>query len=724
MAIVGLDTNRPIDLVSGQINPTINPDLGGEVSYVRINFVRGPWDSPQERAWQERYDQIVDCYLEKGIKVYGLIGSEIMQAHPSTRFQNNELNAEALRWIEGYVAHFVAIVKHFEGRVHIWESFNEPNNWWAGTGQALVSPFWFAKMLAEIYRAVKITHNMREVTLVSGPLLAHNNSGINLSSMAVPYLEETFQAGKRYHGWDKLRDSWLNSYPLDGLGYHLYVEQDANTNPKRVATTIRLYLDQILDVWRQQDGLAARKQIYISEFGWQSEIVGPEKQAENMRAGFDVFNQEPRVALAIWFSTQDFPDGAGGLESWGLYTFDGLEESNRKPAYEVLQEIAAEDKKPVVHAVADSFQFPIGRPGYTVYEHFKRDTTFLSAFYHKLTGAWAPGEDWNLKTGGDSDLGEPVYAIANGRVVTSDDFPIWGHIVLIEHQLPNEERVWSQYAYLDERQVERGEWVKRGDQIGTIGKGEKKRSYAHLHIEIRRRELPANNWFPMVAERDQVIVNYINPTAFINSHQAPDPRWGHEFIIDSENTNSLLGTFERADAPNWFRAPFGLHGSTLWSYASPEKEENWGIWRAKLRESGRYELFVFVPSDHATTRNAEYTISHHDGLTRVLLNQSYFYDEWVSLGIYRFRAGDSGSVRLTDVTGEALHVVYERQVAFDAIKWVFIEEEEEEAPRALLSPEAQIQRQKSRPYYKRLKWPIMPWYWKLRDAIAKWTLGA
>ncbi|MGB0388644.1 MAG: peptidoglycan DD-metalloendopeptidase family protein [Ardenticatenaceae bacterium] len=719
MAIVGLDANRPINVVSGRINPTINPDLAGDVSYVRINFVRGPWDSPEDRGWRERYDQIVDGYLERGIQVYGLIGHEIMLVDPERRFLGSQFTSDGEAWIKNYVRRFVTIVKYFRGRVHVWESFNEPNNWHPGMKQSWISPFWFAKMLADVYRGVKITNQIRDVTLVSGPLLAHSFSGINLESTAAAYLEETFQAGKRFHGWDQLRDSYLGSYPLDGLGYHLYVEQTGTRTPHSVADTIRLYLDQIFRVWRQEDGLAARKKIYISEFGWQSQRVGQQKQAQNMRAAFDLFREEPRVAIAIWFGTQDFPDSAGSVESWGLFpwTHDRVDQNRYKPAYKMLQQIAAEDKGPPSSSlVADTFQFPIGRPGHNTLEHFRRDTSFISASYHKLTGAWAPGEDWNLLTGYDSDLGEPVYAVANGRVVTSDHFPIWGNIIVIEHQLPNRKRVWSQYAYLDQRQVEQGEWVKRGDQIATIGKGEKGTVYAHLHFEIRQRDLPPNNWFPMVANREQVIINYLNPSAFIKNHQKSYSRWGHEFIIDSEDTNNLLGRFQRADVPYWFNVPFGLHGSTLWTYASSEREENWAYWIPKLRQRGRYEVFAFVPRSHANTRNAEYTIRHQDGDSRVLLSQYHFADEWVSLGVYRFQAGESAFVRLTDVTGEPLHIVYERKIAFDAIKWVFLDEEE--PPLAQIATQWYAQAAPTPTYYQRAKSSLMPLYWRFRDRIS------
>jgi hypothetical protein len=169
--------------------------------------------------------------------------------------------------------------------------------------------------------------------------------------------------------------------------------------------------------------------------------------------------------------------------------------------------------------VADGFDFPVGAPdgrGYYV------AADLVSQTYYVERHVWHTGEDWNrvLRPGDtpDVDLGDPVYAVAHGRVVASQAFATWGNVVLIEHRLPSGQTVWSQYAHLQQRLVRKGDIVRRGERIGTIGKGEANHDSAHLHFEIRLKKLPASKrgWV-RPEDRDKVLAAYAHPTNFINN---------------------------------------------------------------------------------------------------------------------------------------------------------------------------------------------------------------
>jgi murein DD-endopeptidase MepM/ murein hydrolase activator NlpD len=126
---------------------------------------------------------------------------------------------------------------------------------------------------------------------------------------------------------------------------------------------------------------------------------------------------------------------------------------------------------------ADGFDFAIGAPdgiGYYDAQPFGKNQHL--------------GEDWNGLGGGDSDLGDPVYAIATGRVVFAEDVGGgWGNVVRVVHRVDDAGgagEVESLYAHLEQIDVGVGELVWRGQVLGGIGTaGGQYR--AHLHLEVR-----------------------------------------------------------------------------------------------------------------------------------------------------------------------------------------------------------------------------------------------
>jgi murein DD-endopeptidase MepM/ murein hydrolase activator NlpD len=128
-----------------------------------------------------------------------------------------------------------------------------------------------------------------------------------------------------------------------------------------------------------------------------------------------------------------------------------------------------------------------------------------------------PGADLNDRGGGDHDLGSPVYSTANGIVLFANFRKSWGNIVLIEHNLQNGVRVWSQYAHLQDFQVRVGQAVQRGERIGSVGKGDPDKPFvAHLHFEIRKTLLDAGSW--NVKDKAVVAENYHDPLKFVRDN--------------------------------------------------------------------------------------------------------------------------------------------------------------------------------------------------------------
>ena len=100
-------------------------------------------------------------------------------------------------------------------------------------------------------------------------------------------------------------------------------------------------------------------------------------------------------------------------------------------------------------------------------------------------------EDWNLESGGDTDLGELLVAPFSGLVINARDWGgAWGKIVRILGRTPQGELVTWMGAHLDEMHVKPGDVVQIGDPVGTIGTASG-RYAAHLHEQISVGEVPA-----------------------------------------------------------------------------------------------------------------------------------------------------------------------------------------------------------------------------------------
>src|SRR5207244_497579 len=131
------------------------------------------------------------------------------------------------------------------------------------------------------------------------------------------------------------------------------------------------------------------------------------------------------------------------------------------------------------------------------------------------------GDDLNGIGGEDSDLGDPIYAVADGRVLLArDGGPGWGNVIIVLHAyLGNGGRkyVQSYYGHVETMLVQAGDEVRRGQQIATVGTADG-RYPAHLHFEMREFVTPFVG--PGYRENTR---GWLDPTAFIKAHRgAPE----------------------------------------------------------------------------------------------------------------------------------------------------------------------------------------------------------
>jgi len=131
------------------------------------------------------------------------------------------------------------------------------------------------------------------------------------------------------------------------------------------------------------------------------------------------------------------------------------------------------------------------------------------------------GDDLNGIGGENSDLGDPIYAVADGRVLLArDGGPGWGNVIIVLHAyIDNGHRkfVQSYYGHVEKILVHAGEELRRGQQIATVGTANG-RYFAHVHFEMREFTTP----FIGPGYREDTR-GWIDPSAFIQAHRgAPE----------------------------------------------------------------------------------------------------------------------------------------------------------------------------------------------------------
>jgi len=156
--------------------------------------------------------------------------------------------------------------------------------------------------------------------------------------------------------------------------------------------------------------------------------------------------------------------------------------------------------------IADGFDYPVGKPnakGYYNAQPFGKNDYL--------------GDDWNGVGGGNPDKGDPIFSMAHGYVTQSINFyGGWGKVVRIVHPFPSGDSlqlVESLYAHMDDMFARKGQWVHKGDTIGTIGTAEGI-YLAHLHLEVRDQpNMDLGGGYSTVTR------GYLDPTKFIKEHR-------------------------------------------------------------------------------------------------------------------------------------------------------------------------------------------------------------
>jgi len=156
---------------------------------------------------------------------------------------------------------------------------------------------------------------------------------------------------------------------------------------------------------------------------------------------------------------------------------------------------------------ADALDFPVDPARFVMTQDFGAPSTRHQGRYHT-------GEDWY--GGLSSSLGEPVRAVADGRVTFSspNGWGVDGGVIIVEHTFRDESVAYSMVGHLTDQTgiafPPVFSCVRRGDVLAAIGDA---RPAPHLHFEMRinQPDIPGAGY----TFEDPTALGHRRPTKFI-----------------------------------------------------------------------------------------------------------------------------------------------------------------------------------------------------------------
>ncbi len=348
--------------------------------WIRVNFRLGnngcykDWTSVgcTGKTAIQQYRTFIDAAIAPppdgpGLKVLGLLSNESWNGGQDQWIVNSAERNKRGTGDNAYIDAFttnaaVVLMGEFQGKVTVWQVWNEPNAYTANpapgvyTGVTFIYPSNFAQLLQHVYTASRGLG----VTIVSGAMVSLDSSGVartvngkkvqvfsdyrraltepqdelqaqetadgqnkrfpprkvtpaptptktpappigcSTSASAANYLACTYSKGQQYAGWK------AGAYPLDLVGQHIYVDQWALTTAAKLQTK----LSDVRSVYVAFEGSNTPKKTVITEIGWATNNVSLAAQAANLQTAYQTFAGVAYLDRAYWFANQDTPESA------------------------------------------------------------------------------------------------------------------------------------------------------------------------------------------------------------------------------------------------------------------------------------------------------------------------------------------------------------------------------------------------------------------------------
>jgi hypothetical protein len=247
-----------------------------------------------QRDWS-RYDAVVDELTGAGMEIVFAVQGSPSWANgagnvPDAKFYVPEGTGEDFhRWVTRYEGFVRESVRRYRGRVHRWELWNEENE----------DYFWKPRPSVEQY-AVWYSA-MRRAILEEDP-----SAQVAVGGLA------GLNAGCCIAGKDFLRRLHELGAQVDRVAVHPYPSESRSPEAQD------RFKDNFTDVAMIHDYLERSGRpapIWITEWGWESSVVGEEAQARYVRTSLEMIRDRyPFVELATYFVDHDrSPEYTHGL---------------------------------------------------------------------------------------------------------------------------------------------------------------------------------------------------------------------------------------------------------------------------------------------------------------------------------------------------------------------------------------------------------------------------
>jgi len=130
------------------------------------------------------------------------------------------------------------------------------------------------------------------------------------------------------------------------------------------------------------------------------------------------------------------------------------------------------------------------------------------------------------------------------------------------------------------------------------------------------------------------------------------------FTLNTDSPASMLGYYDKKS---------GYNGHFWYIKSQYAEKTHFAEWNPELKQDGNYELSVYIPAMTGKTQQAIYRVFDGNSWEEISVNQAFYDDQWVSLGLFSLEAGNETRIQLTDSTNSD-----GENIAIDALKWNYV----------------------------------------------------